>query len=85
LDRATGLSEDRPWLGIGVSVLSSTNLQPALTTVEPRIRLEPDTDRVLTLTMSIPFIGRLVDYAGARKVILSATSGCVFGGKLTAL
>jgi hypothetical protein len=52
---------------------------------EPRIWLEPDTDRVLTLTMSIPFIGRLVDYAGARKVILSATSGCVFGGKLTAL
>ena len=28
----------------------------------------------LTLTMSVPFIGRLVDYAGARRVILTATS-----------
>jgi len=27
----------------------------------------------LTLTMSVPFIGRLVDYAGARRVILTAT------------
>jgi len=29
---------------------------------------------VLTLTMSVPFIGRLVDYAGARRVILTATA-----------
>jgi MFS family permease len=29
---------------------------------------------VLTVTLSVPFIGRLVDYAGARRVILPATA-----------